>query len=77
MNWTFFVPAYEGLDLKYTIEESDVAYIPDLPNNPVVKHILLHVLDAYNPWIHHVSYDVTLLCNLQSINHKWRWLISS
>lgn len=49
MNWNFEVHAWGGLDLTYTLEGLDVAYILNLPNNVVVQHIFPCVLEGCNP----------------------------
>lgn len=72
MNWNFIVLVNEGPDLTYTIEGLDVAYIPGLPNDLVVQHILSCVLDGCNPLLCVMSYNMTLMCNLCNINNEWR-----
>lgn len=76
MNWNFVLPVYKGPDLRDAIEDPSIAYIVGFPNDLVVQHILSRVLDGCNPLVSRMSYDVTLLCNLLSINHAWRWLLS-
>lgn len=61
MNWIFFVLADEGLDITYTIERPNVAYIHGPPNNLVVQHVLPLVLDGCNSLLRVMSYDVTLM----------------
>lgn len=77
MIWNFVVLVDEGLDVTYIIERPDVAYIHGHPNNLVVQHVFPLVLDGCNYLLCVMSYNVTLMLHLHSINHKWRWLISS
>ena len=75
-NWEFVIPDREP-GTKHTMGDLDVEYIPDLPNNLVVAHILFFLMLTCDPLFRVVSNDVSLVCDLRGLNGQWRWLISS
>lgn len=76
-SWNFVLPKHE-FNMKYTLDQDPiVAYIPDLPKNLVVEHIISCLLAACDPLVRRVSSDVSPMCNLRCLNHEWGWFISS
>ena len=78
MDWNFQAYKYPvKFIIEFTLKDPVVFYIPGLPNDIVVKHILPRDLEEYNPLESNTLNAIGIMWDLQLINHEWRWLVSS